>query len=134
MVSKSVEEAWTGARLLVLKVVFGAKTPRKCAKCRGSVAPRSPKTRVQRAVHIAHSNSSRSSKCRGSVVTKKRVQRPVGGTSDGCRRKPYRTISVKVKYVGGADLRNTPPRGLILLTVCCMSSGVRVYKVVRTQW
>ena len=75
---ESVEEAWTGARLLVLKVVFGAKTPRKCAKCRGSVAPKSPKPRVQRAVHIAHNNSSRSSKCRGSVV-------PVGGRQTTCR-------------------------------------------------
>ena len=77
MVSKSVDEAWTGARLLVLRVAFDAKTPRKCAKCRGSVAPKSLKTCVQRAVHIAHNNSSRSSKYRGRVVS-------VGGRQTSC--------------------------------------------------
>ena len=75
---ESVEEAWTGARPLVLKVVVGAKTPRKCAKCRGSVAPKSSKARVQRVAHIAHSNSSWNCKCRGSVV-------PVGGRQTTCR-------------------------------------------------
>ena len=73
----------SGVVRLLLKVVFWGKTPRMGAKCRGSVAPKSAKICVHRAVHIAHSNSSRSSKCRGSIVSKKRVQRAVGGTSDG---------------------------------------------------
>ena len=34
---KSVEEAWSGTRLFVRKVVLGAKTQRKCRKFQGSV-------------------------------------------------------------------------------------------------